>query len=809
MPGERSPDVKFDIGHVLFIDIVGYSKLLINEQSEQIQKLKEIVRGTEQFQIAEAEGKLLRLPTGDGGALVFRTSSEAPVLCALEIANELKKHPDLHVRMGIHSGPVNEIADLNEQANIAGAGINIAQRVMDCGDAGHILLSRHVAEDLEHYLRWRAQLHDLGECEVKHGVRTSVVNLYNDEVGNPAVPERFRKPSAPASPAQRPFIKSAKPYLVLGIVSLAALAIFAVLFGPRFFRSRDQSAPPNATRPNDLSSTPASAKSIAVLPFNNLSDEKENAYFAEGIQDEILTRLAKIADLKVISRTSTQRYKSAPDNLREVGRQLGVANLLEGSVQKIAKAVHVNVQLIRASNDEHIWAESYNRKLDDVFGVEGEVAGAIAEQLNAKLSGAEKHEVAARPTSNPDAYDAYLHGLAFFDRPDLLSADLLSAIESFEKAVRLDPNFSLAWAKLSRVHSGLFFDGDDTSPARSAAAHETLQKALQLQPDLLETQLAEAYYHYFIERDYDRARQIFDLVHQQSPNNSEAPLALALIGRRQGRWEESLAHFHEAIELDPRNLRTLMWTSDTYRSMRQFPMALKFIDRALDIAPGDNGALVRKVDAYQALGQLDQAETVVAQMHADSRDTTKVQAMARQLLLRNNYPAGVALIQSFLPKLDPSQHSDRGEFLLFLAQFQQLTGDAVGAKANYTQSRKEVEALLHQQSDSADLMSTLAMVDAGLGDKETALQEADLAMAKLPVSRDALFGPLYEEVRARVLARFGDKDRSITSLRHLLAIPYAGPFGAPVTAAYLRLDPDWDNLRGDPRFQKLCQDTSK
>lgn len=794
---------------MLFIDIVGYSKLLINEQSEQIQKLKEIVRGTEQFRIAEAEGKLLRLPTGDGGALVFRNSPEAPVLCALEISRSLKNRPELRVRMGIHSGPVNEVSDLNEQANIAGAGINIAQRVMDCGDAGHILLSRHVAEDLEHYPRWQAQLHDLGECEVKHGVRTSVVNLYNDEVGNPAVPERFRKASAAASPARRPVITSAKPYLVLGIVSLAALAIFAILFGPGFFRSRDQSAPRDTARPNGLSTSPASAKSIAVLPFDNLSNEKENAYFAEGIQDEILTRLAKIAELKVISRTSTQKYKSAPDNLREIGRQLGVANLLEGSVQKIANAVHVNVQLIRASNDEHIWAESYNRKLDDVFAVEGEVAGAIAEQLNAKLSGAEKHEVAARPTSNPDAYDAYLHGLAFFDRPDLLGADLLSAIESFEKAVRLDPNFALAWAKLSRVHSGLFFDGDDTSPARSASAHETLQKALQLQPNLLETQLADAYYHYFVERDYDRARQIFGLVHQQSPNNSEAPLALALIARRQGRWEECLAHFHEAIELDPRNLKTLMWTSDTYRCVRQFPTALKFIDRALDIAPGDNGVLVRKVDTYQALGQLDQADAVLAHMHTDVNDATMIFATARQLLLRHNYPAGVALMQSSLPKLNPSQHSDHSGLLILCAQFQQLAGDAPGAKSSYTESRQETEALLRQQPDNADLISALAMVDAGLGDKQAALQEADRAMAKLPASRDALFGPLHEDLRTRILARFGDKERAITSLQHLLAIPYAGWFGGPLTPAVLRLDPDWDNLRGDPRFEKLCQESTK
>src|SRR5438874_12539710 len=277
MPLEQSSDVKFEIGHVLFIDIVGYSKGLINEQSDSLQKLKEIVRGTEQFRIAESEGKLLRLPTGDGGALVFRSSSEAPVLCAMEIAKALKSYPELRVRMGIHSGPVNEVSDLNEQANIAGAGINVAQRVMDCGDTGHILLSRHVAEDLEHYPRWQAHLHELGECEVKHGVRISVVNLYNDEVGNPAVPEKFRKALEVASPTQPTLEKSTKPYLILGIVFLVTLVILAVLFGPRFFRSHNQAALTNTTQPNDSSIGPASAKSIAVLPFDNLSSDQANA----------------------------------------------------------------------------------------------------------------------------------------------------------------------------------------------------------------------------------------------------------------------------------------------------------------------------------------------------------------------------------------------------------------------------------------------------------------------------------------------------------------------------------------------------
>ena len=396
MAADSSSDIKFDIGHVLFIDIVGYSKLLIAEQSNQIQTLREIVRGTEQFEKAEAEGKLLRLPTGDGGALVFRNTLEAPVLCALEISKALKSHPELKVRMGINSGPVNEITDLNEQANIAGVGINMAQRVMDCGDAGHILLSKRVADDLEQYPQWRSHLSDLGECEVKHGARVSVVNLYTDDAGNPEFPQKFAKQASAVSamPAAAPQRRSKV------VVSAGVLLALLIAAGAVWFSSRQKTTTVSPARITSSASTaqPISEKSIAVLPFENLSSDKENAYFAEGIQDEILTRLAKIAALKVISRTSTQKYKSAPDNLREVGQQLGVANLLEGSVQKAGNAVHINVQLIKAATDEHLWEESYDRELQNIFGVEGEVAGAIADQLNAKLSGNEKRELNARPT---------------------------------------------------------------------------------------------------------------------------------------------------------------------------------------------------------------------------------------------------------------------------------------------------------------------------------------------------------------------------------------------------------------------------
>ncbi len=492
MADEPKSKLRLEIAHVLFIDIVGYSKLRINEQSAQIDTLREIVRGTDQFRVSESEGKLLRLPTGDGGALAFRNSPEAPVICAEEIANALKSHPEIRVRMGIHSGPVNEVTDLNEQANVAGAGINIAQRIMDCGDAGHILVSKHAAEDLEQYDQWQPYLHDLGECEVKHGERLQVVNFYNDEIGNPAVPEKFTKGGiAGTTPSA---IQKRRSYAIAAMVIGALIVLGATIL---FLATRTTFR--NITGRGKPAS-PASEKSIAVLPFQNLSDDKSNAYFTDGIQDEILTRLSKIAALKVISRTSTQKYKSTPENLREVGQQLGVANFLEGSVQKVANAVHVNVQLIRAATAEHLWAESYNRTLDDVFGVEGEVASTIADQLNAKLTGAEQKAVAEKPTQNAAAYDTYLRAIAIDNAQTLEITKHVADL--YAEAVRLDPQFALAWARLAVARSQLYFNGIDLETNSGAAVKEAADRAMSLQPELGEAWLAQGVYRYRVLRDF-------------------------------------------------------------------------------------------------------------------------------------------------------------------------------------------------------------------------------------------------------------------------------------------------------------------
>ena len=783
MADEQKPNLRLEIAHVLFIDIVGYSKLRTTEQSAQIQKLREIVRGTEQFRAADAEGKLLRLPTGDGGALVFR-SLEAPVLCAVEISKALRNHPDLRVRMGIHSGPVNEVTDLNEQANIAGAGINIAQRVMDCGDAGHVLVSKHAAEDLEQYDQWQPYLHDLGECEIKHGDRLHVVNFHNGEVGNPAVPEKFVKSAIagtePGAPGGR------RTYSVIAMAIGGLIVVGATVM---FLTTR--TAVRRVMGSGEASLVPE--KSIAVLPFQNLSDEKSNAYFTDGIQDEILTRLSKIAALKVISRTSTMKYKSAPENLRDVGKQLGVAHVLEGSVQKIANAVHVNVQLIRTANDEHVWAESYNRKLDDVFGVEGEVASAIADQLNTKLSGAEQKAVAEKPTQNPAAYDAYLRGVAIDtgSGPDAMQR----ATPFYAEAVRLDPQFAVAWARLAVSRSQLYFNGIDPNINTAAAVKEAADRPMSLQPDLGEAWLAQGVYRYRVLRDFHAALQSYEEALRRLPNNAFVLTQMAHLERRLDQAEVALKHYQTAAQLDPRNLGILLTEAETLGSLRRFGEARAVLDHVLEIAPGNETALVSKAASFQSEGQLNEAAQILAKIPADSKDENAAVTRALQFFYERHFAAAVTQIQQKAPPVianDPRT-------LTLLGYCQRLAGKEADARATFARSLAAIKPGPDSvvPVDARELPVYLIWAYAGAGQKDKAVEQAHRAIAEY--QDDALVKPFAETVLATVQAGQGDFDSAIAALPHLLEVPNGETIGD------LRISPFWDPLRSDPRFQKLCQ----
>jgi len=781
MPLERSSDVKFEIGHVLFIDIVGYSKLLINEQSEQIQKLKEIVCGTEQFRIAEAEGKLLRLPTGDGGALVFRNSPEAPVLCALEISKELKNHPELHVRMGIHSGPVNEITDLNEQANIAGAGINIAQRVMDCGDAGHILLSRHVAEDLEQYPRWRPCLHDLGECDVKHGVRIGIVSLYDDQIGNPQVPKKLQV-------LQKHRMRARWVAIAVALLLVAGIIAAFVIVSKRSARS-------TSTIPE---------KSIAVLPFENRSEDKTNAFFADGVQDEILTDLAKIADLKVISRTSVMQYRNAAArNLREIGQQLGVAHVLEGSVQRAANKIRINAQLIDARNDAHLWAHTYDRDLADVFAIQSEIAQMIAEHLQARLSPTERAAIAQAPTNDVVANDLYARALAL----DNLANDpgakgsLLQAISLLEEAVRRDPNFLLAYCLLCEMNLNLYWFGFDHTMARREQARAALEQAKRLQPEAGEVHMQKGLYAYHGFRDYVQARAEFELARRTLPNSSWLYLYLASVDRRQARWDDAIRNFDRAVELDPHNFFIVEEAGFTHAGLGHYAEAKKLLERACALSPKDYFARTMLAETpYFEHADLGPWRT---QLNAFLKEGAEATSNAAQFFvlcaLAERDRAAAAQALTFIPQ--EGTVNPLANFLMprdwFVGLVARSFGDTEKAQSAFTAARATAAKTVEEQPDYAPAWSMLGMIDAGLGNKSDAVAEGERACELLPVSKDAWFGWSNITNLALIYTWVGEKDRALEQLTTSAKTPFG------VTYGELKLSPVWDPLRGDPRFEKI------
>jgi len=785
MPAEVKKEIQLEIAHVLFIDIVGYSKLSINDQRAAIDELTQVVRTSEQFQNAEAGARLIKIPTGDGMALVFYKSPEEPVECALEISRALKEYPRLQLRMGVHSGPVSGVIDVNGHANLAGAGLNMAQRVMDCGDAGHILVSKRVADDLGEYEHWRLLLHDLGECEVKHGLRVSIVNLHADQVGNPQLPKKFQA------------LKKHRARIRWAAMTAALLALAAIVAGIAMF-----------SRYRVASTLAATEKSIAVLPFENRSEDKANAYFADGIQDEILTRLSKIADLKVISRTSTQHYKSAPENLPEIARQLGVAHILEGSVQKSVDAVRVNVQLIKAANDSHLWAETFDRKLSDIFSVETEVAKAIADQLRVKLTGREEQIIAAKPTDNPEAYDAYLRGLAYSLKPQNSPANSLGAQKHLREAVRLDPKFALSWALLSYVDA-LGYIGVTLQPTESLReeARQAAETALTLQPNLGEGLIAKGFYYYAYLKDYPSAVRYFEQARSLLPNSSRIPESLAYVARRGGQWEQSESFFNQAERLDPRNVHLLTQHALSYLLLRRFPEAQRKLEQVLNITPDDVDTLALKGSIAQAEGDLPRASAVLAPLHPAADNTAALETQVYQAILERRPDQIIARLKEILATPNPAMGYFNGELRFWLGWAQQVGGDQAAAQESWEEARSELEPFLKEQSDNYNLMQDLALVEMSLGNKAAALSMAERAMAANPIEKDVVDGPDPIEILARVAAQTGEPDRAIAALQKLLSIPYEGalPTGnAPLTPALLRLDPMFDPLRNDPRFQALA-----
>ena len=560
---------------------------------------------------------------------------------------------------------------------------------------------------------------------------------------------------------------------------------------------------------NSILNLGALEKSVAVLPFENRSEDKANAYFAEGIQDEILTRLANIADLRVISRTSTQQYQSKPANLREIAKQLGVATVLEGSVQKVADQVRVNVQLVNAQTDSHLWAETYDRKLTDIFAIESEIAKGIVASLQAKLTGREEQALAVRPTSNPEAYDAYLRGLAYSVRPAQTAPNALGAQKYLREAVRLDPKFALSWALLSYVEArGYRTQNLQPTAALRDEARKAADTALTLEPNLGEAILAKGFYHYACLKDYDTAVSYFEQARQFLPNSSRIPELLAYLTRRRGQWDQSEAYFNQAEQLDPRNVALLFQHALLYKTRRLFSQALRKLDQILNITPDDMDTIMEKAVIAQAEGDLPRAAALMASMQPAADNTNALETQAYQAILERSHAPITSRLKELLAKSDPPLDSSKGELRFWLGWTQEVVGDHVSAQRSWQQARRELECFITQEPDNYSLLGGLALTEMSLGDKAAALAHSEQAIAAVPIEKDALDGPASIEFLARVAAGLGDADRAIAALQKLISTPYAGPLGpsAPLTPALLRLDSMFDPLRNDPRFQKLCEE---
>jgi TolB-like protein/class 3 adenylate cyclase len=774
--------LQLETAHVLFIDIVGYSKLLGDKQRELFQLLKEIVRETPQFRSAEAAEKLVRIPTGDGMVLAFFTSVDAPVRCALEISRKLREHPELKLRMGINSGPVDQVSDVNEQRNITGVGINVAQRLMDYGDAGHILLSRRVADDLAQYSEWKPYLHDLGQIQVKHGAKIEVVNFYDNETGNPRTPGKLKQAA-----------KARRRRIVI-VASIAVLSLFAIGVGSWVWQRRAALA--SAYK---IGAAGIVDKSIAVLPFENLSAEKENAFFADGVQNEILTDLAKIADLKVISRASVLIFKPGnARNLREIAQQLGVAHVLEGSVQRAGAKVRVSAQLIDARTDKHVWAGTYDRELADVFSIETELAQAIAGELQAKLTTTEKAAIEEKPTQDLVAYDFYVHAVSIIYNAQVpTSADLVNLSEAvglLDKAVARDPNFFLAYCQLTFVHDLVYQQEKDRTPARLALAKTAIDSAFRLRPDSGEAHLALAWHLYWGHSEYDRARAEVAVSQQSLPNSPRVYELAGLIDRRQRRWADAIHNLERACELDPRNLPYHITLGTTYLWLHDYDQMARVMDRIIVLHPDRRlPRIIRPgidIDRRADTGPSHAAiEKILTNEPGSEKDPIVAGERVKLALLDRDLDAAANLAATI-----------GDDFSVGLVA--RLKGDETSARAAFMKVRAQLEEETRVHPDSIDLLSGLGLIDAALGRKEEALSEGRRALELAPTVPEAMTGGSNNEGSiaqsfAMICAWAGEHELALEQLELLAKTP-----GGP-TYGNLRLDPMWDPLRGDPRFEKI------
>src|SRR5438477_3422642 len=690
-----------------------------------------------------------------------------------------------HLRIGIHCGPVSSVTDVNDRLNVAGAGINIAQRVMDCGDAGHILVSRRMADELAQHSEWHPYLHDLGEVEVKHGVRVALANFFGDGFGNSKSPAKIIR------------AKQIRRRRLLLWLSAALLFLLSLPIGSWIWARRAA-----LTTAYKIGAADISEKSIAVLPFENLNDQKEDSVFADGVQDDILTKLAKIADLKVISRTSVMDYRGKR-NVREIGTVLRVSHVLEGSIRRVGTHLHLNTQLIDTRTDTHVWVEQYDRNLNDLFAIQSEIAQKIVGQLRARISPAEKLAIERKPTGDLVAFELYSRAISL---PPLSRtgsfADAQQSIDLLNQAVARDPSFLEAYCALALSHDQIYFFGLDHTPARLASAEAAIQEAFRIRPNAGEAHLARARHLYNGYLDYDGALAELEVARQRLPNDPRIFRLTGSIQRRQGHWEECIRYLERALELDPRNRNTLESLGDTYASLRRYAEQKSNFDRILAIEPNDVAA-----KAERAFVEVNwKADTGPLRQLIDDIRATNPAAMPQ---IADRWLTCALAERDLAAAREALLAFDEGplgvDAVLFPRAFVEgtiarMANDEHKAQLAVNAARAEQEKIVLAQPDYGPAWCVLGVIDAALGRKEDALREGRRAVELLPVERESVNGLHMIEYLAMIAAWVGEKDLACEQLAKAIRYPI---YPSTISYGELKLMPCWDPLRGEQCFEKI------